>query len=141
MMVSTKGRYALRTMIDLAQHADGSSISLSDIAKRQQISVKYLEAVISTLNKGGLVISKMGKKGGYRLAKEPKDYTIGEILKLTEGNLAPVACLKEENSCERAGMCMTLPMWQEVKNLITDYFEQITLEDLLNGNVKRDRER
>ena len=138
MMVSTKGRYALRVMLDLAQHADGSNISLSDISKRQQISVKYLEAVMASLNKGGMVISKMGKKGGYRLAKSPNEYTVGEILRLIEGKLAPVACLKEEeNRCERASGCLTLPMWQEVENLMTDYFNQITLEDLLHGDVKR----
>lgn len=138
MMVSTKGRYALRIMLDLAQHSDGTNISLSDIAKRQQISVKYMEAVISTLNKGGLVVSKMGKKGGYRLAKEPSEYTVLEILNLTEGKLAPVTCLKEEeNPCERAKDCITLPMWKQVEQLVTHYFASITLQDLLDGKVVR----
>ena len=103
MIVSTKGRYALRVMIDLAQNDQGQWISLSDIAKRQQISVKYLEAVIAVLNRAGLVRSKMGKNGGYRLAKAPEEYVIGDILRLTEGGLAPVSCLESEtNQCGRA---------------------------------------
>ena len=139
MMISTKGRYALRIMIDLAQNADETNVPLSDIAKRQEISVKYLEAVIAVLNKNGFVISKMGKYGGYRLAKDPSDYTVLEILKTIEGDLSPVACLKDnENTCNRADNCITLPMWKEVKNLVSDYFDHITLEDLLNGNLKRE---
>ena len=138
MIVSTKGRYALRVMIDLAQNDQGQWISLSDIAKRQQISVKYLEAVIAVLNRAGLVRSKMGKNGGYRLAKTPEEYVIGDILRLTEGCLAPVSCLESEtNQCGRADSCLTLPVWQELDRLIGDYLDQITLADVLCGHVKR----
>ncbi len=138
MIVSTKGRYALRVMIDLAQNDQGQWISLSDIAKRQQISVKYLEAVIAVLNRAGLVRSKMGKNGGYRLAKAPEEYVIGDILRLTEGCLAPVSCLESEtNQCGRADSCLTLPVWQELDRLIGDYLDQITLADVLCGHVKR----
>lgn len=140
MMISTKGRYALRVMIDLAQNDCGKYISLTDIAKRQELSVKYLEAVIAILNRSGLLKSKMGKNGGYRLAKSPDKYCIGDILKLTEGGLAPVSCLEcEENLCERAAQCITLPMWRELYGLISDYLDKLTLEDLILGNVKADR--
>lgn len=139
-MVSTKGRYALRVMIDLAQNNCGKYISLTDIAKRQEISVKYLEAVIAILNRSGLLLSKMGKNGGYRLAKSPDQYYIGDILKLTEGGFAPVSCLEcRENPCVRAAECITLPMWQELYGLISGYLDKLTIEDLIHGNVKADR--
>lgn len=140
MMVSTKGRYALRVMIDLAQHGGEQCISLRDIAGRQQISVKYLEAVMAILNRAGLVVSHMGKNGGYKLARRPDQYMVGEILRITEGVIAPVSCLEcEDNKCERAQSCITLPMWRELKHLISDYLDHITLEDLIAGNVKADR--
>lgn len=140
MMVSTKGRYALRVMIDLAQHGGEQCISLRDIAGRQQISVKYLEAVMAILNRAGLVVSHMGKNGGYKLARRPDQYMVGEILQITEGVIAPVSCLEcEDNKCERAQSCVTLPMWRELKHIISDYLDHITLEDLIAGNVKADR--
>lgn len=140
MMVSTKGRYALRVMIDLAQHGGEQCISLRDIAGRQQISVKYLEAVMAILNRAGLVVSHMGKNGGYKLARRPDQYMVGEILRITEGVIAPVSCLEcDDNKCERAQSCITLPMWRELKHLISDYLDHITLEDLIAGNVKADR--
>ena len=136
MMVSSKGRYALRVMIDLSQNESGELISLKDIATRQNISMKYLEMIVSILQKGGMLISGRGKKGGYRLAKEPSEYSIGAILKLTEKTLSPVNCPEiGETSCERAEGCITLPMWKKLDGVIDEYLESITLEDLLNGNV------
>ncbi len=135
MMVSTKGRYALRVMIDLAEHNTGDYIVLMDIAKRQNISEKYLEGILATLSKGGLVFALRGRGGGYKLAKAPESYTVGSILKLTEGTLAPVACLEEEGkACDRAAECRTLPMWQKLDKMIDDFFEGITLADLLREN-------
>lgn len=136
MIVSTKGRYALRVMIDLAQNGTDHVVSLKDIAQRQNISMKYLEMIVSLLNKGEMVISQRGKSGGYRLAKQPSEYTVGSILKLTEGTLAPVMCLEEgAKTCERASQCVTLPLWKKLDTLIDGYLESVTLEDLLNGNV------
>jgi Rrf2 family transcriptional regulator, iron-sulfur cluster assembly transcription factor len=133
MKISTKGRYALRIMIDLAQHDNDKYISLKDISERQEISMKYLEMIVGVLNKAGFVLSLRGKSGGYKLAKKPCDYTAGSILKLTEGNLAPVACLEcEINQCPRADHCITLPMWQKLGKLVDDYLESITIEDLIN---------
>ena len=138
MMVSTKGRNALRIMIDLAQHADGGYISLSDISKRQHASLKYLEAIVSVLNKAGFVESLRGKDGGYRLTRPPEEYTIGSILKLTEGSLAPISCSEfgsGGSACEQAGSCITFPMWRHLDENIDGYLERITLADLLAGNV------
>lgn len=136
MMISTKGRYALRVMIDLAQNGNENYVSLKDVAQRQNISMKYLEMIVSNLNKGHLVKSLRGKSGGYKLTKAPAEYTIGEILKLTEGSLAPVMCLEENaDICERAGDCITLPLWQKLDGVINDYLDSVTLEDLINGNV------
>ena len=133
MKVSTKGRYALRIMIDLAQHDDGEAISLKDIARRQEVSAKYLELIIAILNKAGFVHSTRGKAGGYRLARPAAAYTVGSILKLTEGSLAPVACLDTGTStCARACRCEALPMWEHLDRLIDEYLESITLQDLLN---------
>lgn len=139
MMVSTKGRYALRIMIDLAQNSGGSYISLSDISKRQYVSLKYMEAIVSILNKAGFVESQRGKDGGYRLTRPPEQYTIGSILKLTEGSLAPISCSAfgsaAPDSCEQAGSCITYPMWRHLDEIIDDYLEHVTLADLLAGNV------
>ena len=137
MRVSTKGRYALRVMIDLAQQPDGGYISLKGIAERQEISAKYLETIVAVLNKAGLLVSYRGKEGGYKLAKKPEEYTVNEILQLTEGSLAPVACLEgmKDNPCERAYGCITLPMWKKLDDIINDYLDSITLKDLLDGNV------
>lgn len=131
MMISTKGRYALRVMVDLADHNDGSFVPLNDIARRQGISEKYLEGIVSSLSKAGIVESVRGKGGGYRLNRPLEEYTVGEILTCTEGEFAPVSCLAdEENKCERAEKCPTLSMWQDLKTLIDNYFNNVTIRDL-----------
>lgn len=136
MIVSSRGRYALRVMIDLARQDSEELISLKDIAERQDISMKYLELIVRTLNKGGLLISGRGKKGGYRLKKSPEEYSISEILKLTEKSLAPVNCgMIGEEGCERAASCITLPMWKRLDGIIDEYLSGVTLKDLLDGNV------
>lgn len=139
MMISTKGRYALRVMLDLAQQPAVEYISLKSISQRQAVSMKYMEAIVATLNKAGMVESLRGKKGGYRLTRSADKYTIGEILKLTEGSLAPVTCLECENPCQRAESCITRPMWLELNKLIDDYLESKTLADLL-GEDKKDED-
>ena len=132
MKISTKGRYAVRLMIDLAEHNNGEYITLMDIAERQEISEKYLEAIVSVLSKNNLLISLRGKGGGYKLAKDPESYTVGSILRLTEGSLAPVSCLEgESNSCTRASECQTLEMWEGLNKLINEYFDGITIADLV----------
>ncbi len=132
MKISTKGRYALRLMVDLAANNNGEYISLKVISKRQGISNKYLEQIITLLSKAGFVKSVRGSNGGYRLAKSPKDYTVGMIIRLTEGSLAPVACLDgEENDCERNESCVTLFVWKKLYNAINDVVDNITLEDLV----------
>lgn len=131
MMISTKGRYALRVMIELASHDISKFIPLKEIAKTQNISGKYLESIIKLLVKGDMVIGLRGKGGGYKLAHSPETYTVYSILKLTEGSLAPVACLESsECSCERAEMCPTLPIWSKLDSIITEYLESITLKEL-----------
>ena len=132
MMVSTKGRYALRVMIDLAEHQAEGYIPLKAIARRQDISEKYLESIVVLLSRAGLVDGVRGKGGGYRLTRTPDQYAVGEILRLTEGSLAPVACLEgEENTCPRAGHCHTLPMWEKLDTIINDYLDSVSLADLL----------
>ena len=136
MMISTKGRYALRVMIDLAQNGDENFVSLKDVAERQNISMKYLEMIVSMLNKGNMVRSQRGKTGGYKLAKTPSEYTVGEILKLTEGTLAPVMCLEEgAEACERAKDCVTLPLWKELNHIIDKYLDRVTLDDVINKRI------
>ena len=132
MMVSTKGRYALRVMIDLAEHNTRDYIPLADIAKRQEISEKYLESIVGVLSKKGLVESLRGKGGGYRLNRLPEEYTVASILKETEGSLAPVACLENEvKTCPRAAECRTIDMWTKLYKLIDDFFEGVTIADLI----------
>lgn len=132
MKISTKGRYALRLMLDLALNNTGEPIRIKDIAARQEISDKYLEQIISTLNKAGYVKSIRGPQGGYRLAKEPEKYTVGMILRLTEGSLAPVSCLEEDiNTCERQETCVTLRLWQMLNTAISDVVDKVTLADLV----------
>ena len=132
MLISTKGRYALRVMIDLAENRSGEFISLKEIAKRQEISEKYLESIIRTLVKAKVVESLRGKGGGYRLTKNPEQYTVGSILRLTEESLAPVACLEETaGTCPRSGQCRTLALWQGLDKVIQDYLESVTLADLI----------
>ena len=134
MKISTRGRYAIRVMLDLAEHNTGEYIPLMDIAKRQEISEKYLEAIVASLSKNGFVRSLRGKGGGYQLTRAPKDYTVGEILMLTEGNLSSVACLAPDaESCDRASCCLTLPMWQKFDSMVHDFFFGITLADLLEN--------
>lgn len=131
MKVSTRGRYALRLMIDLAQHQGEGYISLKEISSRQDITVRYLEQIIAILLKAGFVRSFRGKAGGYRLTRSPREYTTEDILKLTEGDLLPMSCMMaQENSCPRAANCATLPFWKGLQNVITDYLRDVTLEDL-----------
>ena len=131
MMVSTKGRYALRVMIDLAECPREKYITLNDIASRQEISEKYLESIISILSKAGFVIGLRGKGGGYRLSKSPEEYTVGSISKLTENSMAPVHCLAEHpNHCPRAKNCKTLPMWENLDRIVDEYLEGVKLSDL-----------
>ena len=133
MMISTKGRYALRVMADLAAHKDGY-ISLSDIAKRQEVSLKYLEAIIASLNKAGFVESLRGKSGGYKLSRRPEEYNLREILEATEGEIVPVncACLTKGEECKRSGLCPSLPVWQKLDKLIYDYLDSVSLSDLIS---------
>lgn len=136
MKISTKGRYALRVMIDLAENDTGNYIPLKDIAARQDISEKYLESIISVLTKAHFLEGLRGKGGGYKLTRNPSQYSVGSVLKLTEGSLAPVACLDDTpNSCPRSSACKTLSMWENLHRIIEDYFEGITLEDLLNTDM------
>jgi Rrf2 family iron-sulfur cluster assembly transcriptional regulator len=131
-MISTKGRYALRVMIDLAQHAGKGNVTLKSIADRQDISKKYLEIIVKDLVKGDLVKGVSGKGGGYSLSREADEYTVGEILELMEGSLAPVACLKDDaEPCSRAETCLTLPMWKEYYDMIRKFFYGKKLSDLL----------
>ena len=132
MKISTKGRYALRLMIDLAQHDAGGYIPLRDISKRQQISAKYLEQIVTLLARAGYVKSMRGAQGGYKLAFSPEEYTVGMILRVTEGNLAPVACLEDAtNQCERSQCCATLSVWEKLDKAINDVVDHITLADLV----------
>lgn len=137
MMISTRGRYALRVMADLARNRDRAFVSVQEIAVRQGISVKYLEAIMAVLCKAGFVISQRGKQGGYQLARAPKDYTVGSILKLTEGSLAPVACLDGRRGCERADICDTLAFWQGLNRTIDAYVESYSLQDLITGKLQK----
>lgn len=134
MLVSSKGRYALRVMIDLAEQNKGTYTPLKEIAKRQEISGKYLESIISVLTKAHFVAGVSGKGGGYKLTKSPSQYTVASILHLTEKSLSPVSCLMEDpNLCTRASVCKTLPMWQGLDQLIQNYLNSITLADLAEG--------
>lgn len=134
-MISTKARYALRVMIDLAQHRDAAYIPLKDISFRQEISEKYLEIILRMLVKGKLVKGLRGKGGGYVLTREPKDYLVGEIIELTEGPIACVACrLPDAESCPRKENCITLPLWEKYDTLVHDFFFGITLKDLMDGD-------
>ncbi len=133
MKISTKGRYALRLLLDLGEHRGDGFISLKEIAERQGISKKYLEQIIPILNKTNVLRTNRGAQGGYMLARTPDKYTVGEILRLTEGSLAPVACLEQEpNLCERQESCATLPVWQGLYRVIIDYLDHITLQDILD---------
>lgn len=133
MMVSTRGRYALRAMIDLAEHNTGEYIPLKEIAERQEISGKYLESILPALAKAGFLDGLRGKGGGYKLTRAPESYTVGSILKLVEDSIAPVSCLAcTPNKCHRAQGCRTLPMWQKLQTTVDAFFEGITIADLCN---------
>ncbi len=137
MMVSTKGRYALRVMLDLALHSDEAFVSLKAICARQGVSFKYLETIVSLLHKGKLVESSRGKEGGYRLARPAEQITVSEVLRLTEGSIAPVACLSDGgNGCDRAENCLTLPMWKQLNQLIETYLSGVTLASLCEDPAK-----
>ncbi len=132
MMISTKGRYALRVMLDLAERNNGEYVVLMDIAKREDLSEKYLEGILAALSRAGYVKALRGRGGGYKLARAPETYTVGSILRLTSGSFAPVSCLDDEkNHCDRAGHCNTLPMWTRLNDIITEYLESVTLADLM----------
>ena len=135
MIVSTKGRYALRVMVCFAQRAPGEYIPLKEIAEAEGISQKYLESIMTTLSTAGFVDAVHGKGGGYRLNRKPEEYTVGSILKLTEGSLSAVSCTSQgPAACSRATCCHALPMWEKLDNMIDTFFEGITLKDLLDGN-------
>lgn len=132
MMISTKGRYALRVMIDLANNGKGGYLAMKDIAERQGISLKYLEKILPSLVSAGLIEGVTGKKGGYKLSRKPEECTVGEILRLSEGDLAPVACLSlNSEACERSAECKTLPMWRELNQLINSFLDGKTLADFI----------
>lgn len=134
-MITTRGRYALRVLVDLAEHSDGGYIPMKEIAARQEISLKYLEQIMPALIKHGVVDGASGKGGGYKLNRPPKELVVGDILRLTEGSLAPVACLEcDEVVCARAENCRTLPMWKKYNDLTNDYFNGITIADLMKKN-------
>lgn len=132
MLISTRGRYALRVLIDLAEYEEDGYTPLKDIAGRQDISQKYMESIMTMLSKNKLVEGVHGKGGGYRLNRSPEDYSVGEILRITEGTLAPVACLERDaQPCPRAADCRTLPLWDKLNDMITGYLDSISLADLL----------
>ena len=138
MLVSTRGRYALRVMVDLAQHQSQGPIPMKDVAQRQQISLKYLEKILPVLSKNGYIVGTHGKGGGDQLTRAPEEYRVGDILRLTEGDLAPVACLEaEENTCERQGICPTLGFWTGLYAAINDYVDRFTLADLVREELAK----
>ena len=133
MKISTKGRYALRLLLDLAQHRNCGFVALKDIAKRQDISKKYLEQIVPMLNRAGFLLTGRGYQGGDELEKEPSSITVGDILRVTEGSLAPISCLEQEpNMCPRCGECLTLPMWQGLYKTVNEYLDSVTLQDILD---------
>ena len=132
MMISTKGRYAVRVLLDLAEQGSDTYIPLKDIAARQQLSKKYLEIIVKDMVSGGLLVGASGKGGGYKLCRKPEEYNIGEVLEMMEGRMAAVSCLaKEENLCPRASRCGTLPMWSEFDKMVHDFFYSKKLSDLI----------
>ncbi|EJU19695.1 MULTISPECIES: RrF2 family transcriptional regulator [Mogibacterium] len=136
MLVSTRGRYAIRVMIDLAEHRHGKFIPMKEIADRQEVSLKYMTKIMQALTKSGLLDGQHGKGGGYKLNREPADYRVGDILRLTEGTLAPVACLDVTDCrCDRAAECRTRPMWNELDRIINEYLDGITIADLMEEDA------
>ena len=138
MKISTKGRYALRLMADIGAHDQSGCVSLRDVAARQEISVKYLEQIAGMLTKAGFLYSERGAQGGYRLSRAPEEYTVGSILRLTEGGLVPVNCqgLSEEGQCGRSADCPTFPLWKGLEDVINQYLDSITLAELLPPEEK-----
>ena len=137
MKISTKGRYVLRMLLDLAEHRGEGYIALKDIAKRQGISKKYLEQIIPLLNNTDILVASRGYQGGYMLAKSPDMYTVGDILRITEGSMAPVSCLEGGSSvCDRDDQCMTLYVWEGLEKVIAEYLDSITLQDILDRHRK-----
>jgi len=139
MKISTKGRYALRVLVDLAEHGTKKNVSIREIAERQRISDKYLEGIVARLSAAGYVKSVRGKYGGYRLSMEPKDYTVYDILRAAEDSIALVACLEDEvNQCPRSKTCMTLPLWEHMQAQFKEYMEKLTLQDVLDKKFESD---
>ena len=139
MKISTKGRYALRMLLDLAEHQGDGYIALKDIAQRQEISKKYLDQIVPILNRAEILKTNRGFQGGYRLARSPDKMTAGDILRATEGNLAPVACLDgDEIDCPRSEHCPTLPLWQGLNKVINEYLDSVTLQDLIDMHIGAD---
>ena len=138
-MISTRGRYALRVMIDLAEHGGGDFVPMKEVAARQEISLKYIERIMPLLTKENLVEGLHGKGGGYRLCRPPEDYSVGEILRATEGGLAPVACLERgAKPCPRAAECRTLPMWKKYYAMTNEFFDGISIADLMKNGASYD---
>ena len=136
MLVSTRGRYAIRVMIDLAEHMNGKYIPMKEIADRQDVSLKYMTKIMQALTKSGMLDGQHGKGGGYKLNRDPEEYRVGDILRLTEGTLAPVGCIDETDcKCDRSFECRTRPMWNELDKLISEYLDGITIADLMKGNT------
>lgn len=139
MKISTKGRYAMRMLLDLAEHQNSGFIALKDIAERQNISKKYLEQIIPIFNRSGILRTNRGAQGGYQLAQPPDRYTVGEVLRLTEGSMCPVACAEQNpaSACERTVDCAMLPVWQGLGRVINEYLDSITLQDILDQSRQR----
>lgn len=139
MKITSRGRYALKVMIDLAEQKTDDFVKLNDVAERHNISEKYLESIIASLTKAGLLIGVRGKGGGYKLSKKPEEYTVGSILKITEGSLTPVSCMDcKPNSCISANECRTLPLWEGLDKVIDNYLESVTIADLAFGKNNSD---
>ena len=133
MKVSTKGRYAIRFLLDLARNSQGKPVRIKDVASRQEISDKYLEQIISSLNRAGYVKSVRGAQGGYMLRRDPEEYTVGMILRLTEGSLAPVSCIEDDEvSCDRQESCVTLILWKKINDAVSEVVDHTTLQDLVD---------
>ena len=136
MLISTKGRYALRVMMDLARHGGEGYVVLMDIAQREGISEKYLEGIVAALSRSGFLLTQRGRGGGYRLARRPEEYSVGGILRAAEGSLAPVSCIKTGDAeCPNADNCMTLPLWKELDRVMNEYLDSVSLSDLMSENV------
>lgn len=140
MKISTKGRYAIRLMIDIAEHSGNGNVSIKEVSNRQNISLKYLEQIVNILSKAGFLKSQRGLQGGYKLTRSPKDYTIGDILRITEGKMAPVACLEDEiNRCPRVSTCSTVQFWSGLYKLINDYLDSTTIADLIAEDKRKQK--